>query len=67
MEGATWLIEGIEAWIDDPDKRELLLWGLRRTEREPTLLGASRHLLAVARAVASCTSAHPSRKADHAQ
>ncbi|WP_242887787.1 class I SAM-dependent methyltransferase [Actinomadura litoris] len=50
VEGAMWLIEGIESWIDDPGKRELLLWGLRSTEREPALLGASRHLLAVARA-----------------
>lgn len=51
VEGAAWLINGIESWLDDPDKRKLLLWGLRRTEREPTLLGASRHLLAVARSV----------------
>ncbi|RJL35399.1 class I SAM-dependent methyltransferase [Bailinhaonella thermotolerans] len=48
LEGAAWLMPGTEAWLDDPGRRELLLTALRRTEREPSLLGVSGHLLAVA-------------------
>jgi hypothetical protein len=49
-------IEGMANWIpdladrlSDPDKRALLLELLARTEREPSILGATAHLLAVAR------------------
>jgi hypothetical protein len=49
-------VEGMAEWIpdlaerlSDPDKRALLLELLERTEREPALLGATAHLLAVAR------------------
>lgn len=50
------LVEGVAHWIPDladrlsnPDKRALLLELLARTEREPTILGATAHLLAVTR------------------
>ena len=39
----------IETWLSDPDRRGRLLWGLRRIEREPSVLGASGHLLTLAR------------------
>jgi len=49
-------IEGMANWIPDladrladPDKRALLLELLARTEHEPAILGATAHLLAVAR------------------
>jgi hypothetical protein len=52
-------VEGMANWIpdladrlSDPDKRALLLELLARTEREPTILGATAHLLAVARKTA---------------
>lgn len=48
-------VEGMAQWIPDlserladPDKRALLLELIERTEREPALLGATSHLLAVA-------------------
>ena len=49
-------VEGMAEWIPDvtgrladPDKRALLLELLERTEREPAILGATAHLLAIAR------------------
>jgi SAM-dependent methyltransferase len=49
-------VEGVAHWIPDvaeriadPDKRAVLLELLERTEREPAILGATAHLLAVAR------------------
>ena len=35
--------------LDDPARRERVLRAIRRVETEPSLLGASSHLLAVAR------------------
>jgi SAM-dependent methyltransferase len=46
--GAAAETHALDAWIDDPDKREILLRAIRRVETEPSLLGASPHLLAVA-------------------
>jgi len=49
LEGLAWLMGGIEDWLDDPERREAVLAATRRTESEPTLLGASGHLLTVGR------------------
>ena len=38
----------LDAWLDDPGRRALLLRTIARVEAEPSLLGASPHLLAVA-------------------
>jgi len=46
---ASWLPDE-SAWLLDPERRERLLRAVRRVEAEPSLLGASAHLLAVARA-----------------
>lgn len=46
---ASWL-DGVEDWLDDPPRREWLLRAIRRVEAEPSLLGASSHVLAVGRA-----------------
>lgn len=45
LEGAAWLMGGVEEWLDDPERREVVLAASRRIESEPTLLGISGHLL----------------------
>src|SRR5262245_1037785 len=49
VEGPAWLLQDFDAHWDDPGRRERLLDVVRRMEGEPSLLGASAHLLAVAR------------------
>jgi hypothetical protein len=49
VEGPAWMLPDIERWLADPDRREVVLRAIRRLETEPSLLGASAHLLAVAR------------------
>jgi SAM-dependent methyltransferase len=46
--GAAAEARSLDAWIDDPAKREILLRAIRRVEDEPSLLGASPHLLVFA-------------------
>jgi SAM-dependent methyltransferase len=46
--GAAAEARSLDAWLDDPGKREILLRAIRRVEAEPSLLGASPHVLAVA-------------------
>ena len=46
IEGPGWLVGG--AW-DDPRRRQTVVDAARAVEREPSLLGASSHLLAVGR------------------
>jgi hypothetical protein len=38
----------LDPWLDDDTRRGLLLRAIRRVEAEPSLLGASPHVLAVA-------------------
>lgn len=49
VEGPAWLLPDIDARLDNETGRERLMWVLERTESEPGLLGASAHILAVAR------------------
>lgn len=49
VEGPGWKLPDLGAWLDDPERREVLMRALRRVEAEPSMLGASSHLLAVAR------------------
>jgi SAM-dependent methyltransferase len=49
VEGPAWMLPDIERRLADPDRREVVLRAIRRIETEPSLLGASAHLLAVAR------------------
>ena len=49
VEGPAWLLADLEARLDDPDRHAILLEALAAMEREPSLLGVSAHLLAVAR------------------
>jgi hypothetical protein len=52
IEGPVWLLQDLDRQWDDPMLREILLEVVRRTEAEPSLLGASSHLLAVGRKIA---------------
>ncbi|MFK4105441.1 class I SAM-dependent methyltransferase [Streptomyces sp. NPDC019531] len=49
VEGVAWLMGGVEDWLDDPGRRETVLAACRHIESEPTLLGASGHLLTAGR------------------
>lgn len=40
----------LDKWLDDVERRDVLLRAIRRVETEPTVLGASTHLLAFGRA-----------------
>ena len=50
IEGPGTLVDDVDAWLDDPRRRDWLLRQLRRTETEPSILGMSSHALAVGRA-----------------
>jgi ubiquinone/menaquinone biosynthesis C-methylase UbiE len=49
VEGPGTSLRDVDAWLDDPDRREALLRAIGRVEAEPSVLGASAHLLAVGR------------------
>jgi SAM-dependent methyltransferase len=49
VEGAGWMSHELDAWLDDAVARERLLGVVRRMEMEPSLIGASAHILSVAR------------------
>lgn len=53
VEGPGWLLHDLDAFWADKNRRFRLLEALRRIEDEPSLLGASAHLLAVGRKPAS--------------
>jgi ubiquinone/menaquinone biosynthesis C-methylase UbiE len=49
VEGPASLVDDPDGWMSDPGRRAWLLRQLRRVEAEPSLLGASAHLMAVGR------------------
>lgn len=49
VEGVAWLMGAVEEWLDDPERREAVLAATRRIESEPSLLGASGHVLTAGR------------------
>jgi ubiquinone/menaquinone biosynthesis C-methylase UbiE len=51
IEGPGWLLPNFEEHWRDPERRERLLNAIRSLEAEPSLLGVSAHLMAVARKV----------------
>jgi SAM-dependent methyltransferase len=53
VEGPGWLLPDLDEWWRDIGRRERLLHLIAAVEREPSLLGVSGHLLAVARRPAS--------------
>ena len=48
VEGPGWMSQDLDTWLDDRAARERLLQVLRRLETEPSLIGGSAHMLAVA-------------------
>lgn len=48
VEGVGEFVPNAGEWLDDPDRRDILLRAIERVEAEPSLLGASPHTLAVA-------------------
>jgi ubiquinone/menaquinone biosynthesis C-methylase UbiE len=48
VEGPAAFLSDVDDWLDDPERRSALLRALSRIESEPSLLGASPHILAVA-------------------
>jgi SAM-dependent methyltransferase len=53
VEGPGWLVPDFDRWWQDSARRQRLLAVTRALEAEPALLGASAHLIAVARKAAS--------------
>jgi ubiquinone/menaquinone biosynthesis C-methylase UbiE len=49
IEGVGEFVTDVGDWLDDPARREILLRAIGRVEAEPTLIGASRHMLALAK------------------
>ncbi|MFL6120984.1 hypothetical protein [Actinophytocola sp.] len=49
VEGIAHWIPDLAARLSDPERRAVLLELLERTERDPEILGATAHLLVVAR------------------
>jgi SAM-dependent methyltransferase len=47
VEGPGWVAPDLDAWLDDESQRERLLFVLRQLEREPSLIGASAHILSI--------------------
>ena len=45
LEGAAWLMGDVGSWLEDPERRALVLAAMRRTESVPSLLGISGHVL----------------------
>ncbi|WP_425608564.1 hypothetical protein [Streptomyces albipurpureus] len=45
LEGTAWLMGDVSSWLDNPERRELVLRAMRLTESVPSLLGVSGHLL----------------------
>ena len=49
VEGAAWMNQNLDEWLDDEAGRERLLHVVRRLEKEPSLIGATAHIIAIAR------------------
>jgi ubiquinone/menaquinone biosynthesis C-methylase UbiE len=49
VEGFAWLLPDLDQWLADDARRAVLLSTLAQLEAEPALMGASAHLLCVAR------------------
>jgi ubiquinone/menaquinone biosynthesis C-methylase UbiE len=49
IEGPGWLLQNLSYWWEDGGRRDVLLRAVRRVEAEPSIVGASAHVLVVAR------------------
>ena len=50
VEGPAAWLPNDEVWLDNPARRQILLDALERVEQEPSILGASAHIIAIGRA-----------------
>jgi hypothetical protein len=48
VEGAAWTMAGLPDWPADAERRAVVLDAMRAVESEPSLLGASGHVLTAA-------------------
>ncbi len=49
IEGPGWVLPDLDSWLENASRRSRLLDAIRRVEAEPSLLGASAHILVVGR------------------
>jgi ubiquinone/menaquinone biosynthesis C-methylase UbiE len=49
IEGPAWILPDLDTWLEDPRRCSILLETIRRIETEPSLLGATAHILVVGR------------------
>ena len=49
IEGPAWVLPDLDSWLEEPARRSSLLDVIRRVEVEPSLLGATAHILVVGR------------------
>jgi hypothetical protein len=49
IEGPGWVLPDLDSWLEDSARRARLLEAIRRVEAEPSLLGATAHILLVGR------------------
>ena len=49
IEGPAWLAKDFDRLWNDPDQRERLLAVVRKVEKEPSILGATAHIMAIGR------------------
>lgn len=49
IEGPGWLARDFDRLWNDPQQRERVLAAVRKVEHEPSILGASSHIMAIAR------------------
>jgi hypothetical protein len=49
IEGPAWVLPDLDSWLEDPPRRSKLQDAIRRVETEPSLLGATAHILVVGR------------------
>ena len=49
VEGPAWLLSDLDHWLADAHRSAILLDALAELEAEPSMLGASAHLLTIAR------------------
>jgi hypothetical protein len=49
IQGPFWLLGDLQARLADPDRRRALLESIEVISREPSILGASAHILGITR------------------
>jgi len=58
VEGPAWLVPNLDDWLATKASAQVLLRAIRRVEAEPSLIGASAHIMAVAHKPKCLASSH---------